>query len=276
MTAFLKMHGLGNDFAVFDARNGGVALDNATAKAVADRRFGIGCDQVIVIGRSANGADATMRILNADGGEVEACGNATRCVAQLLMEERDVDSVKIDTVAGTLVCRDAGSGLVTVDMGKPELDWKKIPMSEAVDTNRFAIAVDGTSYEGAAVATGNPHCVLFVDDADKAPVAGLGPKIEHHPLFPARVNVEFVSVRARDAMRMRVWERGVGITSACGTGACASAVAAMRRGLVDRKVDVVLDGGTLTIEWTADDHILMTGPATLAYRGEVDLAALTA
>jgi diaminopimelate epimerase len=276
MTAFLKMHGLGNDFAVFDARNGDVVLDNATAKAVADRRFGIGCDQVIVIGKSHNGADATMRILNADGGEVEACGNATRCVAQLLMEERHADSVKIDTVAGLLVCSDAGSGLVTVDMGKPELDWKKIPMAEAVDTNRFTLAVDGTTYEGAAVATGNPHCVLFVDDADKAPVAGLGPKIEHHPLFPARVNVEFVTARSRKELRMRVWERGVGITSACGTGACASAVAAMRRGLTERKVDVVLDGGTLTIEWTADDHILMTGPATLAYRGDVDLAALTA
>lgn len=276
MTAFLKMHGLGNDFAVFDARNGGIVLDEATAKAVADRRFGIGCDQVIVIGKSANGADATMRILNADGGEVEACGNATRCVAQLLMEERDVAIVKIDTPGGLLVCSDAGGGLVTVDMGKPEFDWKKIPLAKDVDTNRFAFTVDGSTFEGSAVATGNPHCVLFVEDADKAPVAALGPKIEHHALFPARVNVEFVTARSRKELRMRVWERGVGITSACGTGACASAVAAMRRGLADRKVDVVLDGGTLTIEWTADDHMLMTGPATLAYRGEVDLAALIA
>jgi diaminopimelate epimerase len=141
MTAFLKMHGLGNDFAVFDARNGAIALDAATAKAVADRRFGIGCDQVIVIGKSTNGADATMRILNADGGEVEACGNATRCVAQLLMEERDVAAVKIDTPAGLLACSDAGSGLVTVDMGRPEFDWKKIPLAHEVDTNGFELSL---------------------------------------------------------------------------------------------------------------------------------------
>lgn len=275
MTTFLKMHGLGNDFAVFDARNGAIALDEATAKAVADRRFGIGCDQVIVIGKSANGADATMRILNADGGEVEACGNATRCVAQLLMEERDVSAVKIDTPGGLLVCSDAGGGLVTVDMGKPEFDWKKIPLAREVDTNRFTFELDGKNYEASSLATGNPHCVLFVDDADAAPVATLGAKIEHNAMFPARVNAEFVTVKSRKLLRMRVWERGVGITSACGTGACASAIAAMRRGLTERKVDVVLDGGTLTIEWAANDHILMTGPATLAYRGDVDLAALT-
>jgi diaminopimelate epimerase len=276
MTAFLKMHGLGNDFAVFDARDGSIVLDEATAKAVADRRFGIGCDQVIVIGRGTSGADATMRILNADGGEVEACGNATRCVAQLLMEERDVASVKIDTPGGLLVCSDAGSGLVTVDMGKPEFDWKKIPLGRDVDTNRFAFEVDGNALEASSLATGNPHCVLFVDDAEAAPLSELGPKIEHHPLFPARVNVEFVSVRSRKELRMRVWERGVGVTKACGTGACAAAVAAMRRGLAERKVDVLLDGGTLAIEWSVDDHMLMTGPATLAYRGNVDLAALTA
>jgi diaminopimelate epimerase len=229
-----------------------------------------------VIGKSANGADATMRILNADGGEVEACGNATRCVAQLLMEERDVASVKIDTPGGLLICSDAGSGLVTVDMGKPEFDWKKIPLSREVDTNRFTFEVDGRTYEASALATGNPHCVLFMDDAEASPVATLGPKIENHPLFPARVNVEFVTVRSPSELRMRVWERGVGITSACGTGACACAIAAMRRGLSERKVAVVLDGGTLTIEWTADDHMLMTGPATLAYRGDVDLAALVA
>jgi diaminopimelate epimerase len=300
MTAFLKMHGLGNDFAVFDARNGTIGLDEATARAIADRRFGIGCDQVIVIGRGSHDADATMRILNADGGEVEACGNATRCVAQLLMEERDVASVKIDTPGGLLVCRDAGNGLVTVDMGKPEFDWKKIPLSREVDTNSFVLDVlprDASAFAKAAadkpqrasslrswrgevtasaLATGNPHCVFFVDDAENEAVEVIGPLVEHHPLFPARVNVEFVTVRSPSQLRMRVWERGVGITKACGTGACAAAVAAMRRGLAERKADVVLDGGTLTIEWSADDHMLMTGPATLAYRGDVDLAALSA
>jgi diaminopimelate epimerase len=217
-----------------------------------------------------------MRILNADGGEVEACGNATRCVAQLLMEERDVASVKIDTPGGLLICTDAGAGLVTVDMGKPEFDWKKIPLARDVDSNGLSFELEGQTFQASALATGNPHCVLFVEDADTAPVASLGPKIERHPMFPARVNVEFVSVTSRTRMRMRVWERGTGITSACGTGACASAVAAMRRGLTERKVDVVLDGGTLTIEWRDDEHMLMTGPATLAYRGDVDLAALIA
>lgn len=276
MTAFLKMHGLGNDFAVFDLRYGPIDMDPKLAKAVADRRLGIGCDQVIVIAPSPDGDEAIMRIHNADGGEVEACGNATRCVARLLMDEFRRESVTIRTPVGDLHCVNAGGGLVTVDMGKPELDWKKIPLAQDVDTNRFQFDVDGQTLEGSTLATGNPHCVLFVENAEAAPVATLGPKIEHHPLFPARVNVEFASIVSPERIRMRVWERGVGITKACGTGACATAIAAMRRGLVQRKVDVVLDGGTLTIEWTADDHILMTGPATLAYLGDVDLAALVA
>jgi len=214
-----------------------------------------------VIGEGANGSDATMRIYNSDGGEVESCGNASRCVARLLMEERDTDRVVIDTPGGVLVCTDAGSGEVTVDMGEPRFDWRDIPLANDVDTNRFTIE----GLEAAAVNVGNPHCVLFDGD-----VAELGPKLEAHAMFPARTNVEVVTVRDRGHIRMRVWERGVGITSACGTGACASAVAAHRRGLTDSKVAVELDGGTLTIE-LRDGHMLMTGPATLAFKGEVDL-----
>ena len=278
MTAFLKMHGLGNDFAVFDARASGLALDPAVARAIADRRTGVGCDQVIVIGRpqkSDHGADARMRIFNADGGEVESCGNAARCVARLLMEEADRDTVSIATLGGPLLCFDAGGGLVTVDMGAPEFTWQKIPLAEAADTNGFALDVDGTEYFVSALSVGNPHAVVFVEDAEMIPLADIGPRIEHHAMFPRRVNVEFVSVRSPARLRMRVWERGAGITRACGTGACASAVAAARRGLAGRQVEVTLDGGTLHVEWReSDGHILMTGPATLSYRGEVELLAL--
>ncbi|MGZ5924142.1 MAG: diaminopimelate epimerase [Rhizomicrobium sp.] len=276
MTSFRKMHGLGNDFVVFDARTQGCALDTATARAVADRRFGIGCDQVIVIENGNSEFDAVMKIQNADGGEVESCGNAARCVARLLMEETGRDTVRIDTIGGALVCSDAGSGLITVDMGAPKLMWNEVPLAKAADTNMFHLNVDGTNHVASAVSVGNPHVVLFVDDADAAPVASLGARIETHPMFPQRTNVEFVSVHRDDKLRMRVWERGVGITSACGTGACATAVAAFRRGLTGRKVEILLDGGTMQIELReSDDHVLMTGPATLVFTGDIDLEALT-
>ncbi|HKD20933.1 MAG TPA: diaminopimelate epimerase [Rhizomicrobium sp.] len=275
MTAFLKMHGLGNDFVVFDGRKGAILLEPRLARAVADRRFGIGCDQVIVIEPSKNGAEVAMRILNSDGGEVEACGNAARCVARLLMEEKDVGSIRIDTLGGPLLCTDAGQGAVTIDIGAPRLDWTEIPLAKNLDTNGFALEAGGQSFLASAVSVGNPHCILFVADAERAAVAQFGPLIETHALFPARTNVEFVQVMSPSRLRMRVWERGVGITRACGTGACATAVAAARRGLAARKVDVVLDGGTLVIEWReSDGHILMTGPSALSFAGDVDLVAL--
>ncbi len=275
MTAFWKMHGLGNDFVVFDAREYGLSIGSSLARAIADRRLGVGCDQVIVIEKARNGADAAMRILNADGGEVESCGNAARCVARLLMEEKDVDAASIETAGGTLLCRDSGRGAVTVDMGAPRFGWREIPLAEAVDTNGFSLSVDEHALTASAVSVGNPHCVLFVHDAEKAPVTELGLKIEHHPLFPARTNVEFVSVLSPGRLRMRVWERGTGVTRACGTGACAAAVTAHRRGLAAREADVVLDGGVLHIVWREDsDRILMTGPSSLSFSGDVDLAAL--
>jgi len=281
MTSFLKMHGLGNDFAIFDGRIFPIPLDAAAAKAIADRKRGIGCDQVIVMEKGANGANAFMRIFNADGGEVESCGNAARCVAFLLMAEAETDSVEIATTGGPLRCRSAGVDAVTVDMGPPHLDWREIPMAQAVDTASFVLPVPGFDnaalQSAAAVSVGNPHCVLFVKDAETAPVAALGAAIERHPWFPARVNVEFVERRDTDLLRMRVWERGAGITQACGTGACAAAVAACLRGIAGRKVKIVLDGGELVIEWReSDGHVLMTGPVGFAFGGEVNIRALTA
>jgi diaminopimelate epimerase len=268
MTPFLKMHGLGNDFAVFDARFQALGVDAAAARRIGDRRRGVGCDQIIVIA-TQDGAPF-MRIFNADGSEVETCGNAARCVARVLMDESGASEVTLGTPAGMLTCREAGGGLVTVDMGTPELTWDRIPLARPVDTNRFELPIDGLTLEASAVSVGNPHCILFVPDADDAPVATLGPRIETDAMFPNRINVEFVSVRDKGHLRMRVWERGAGITEACGSGACAVAVAAHRRGLTGETVEIELDGGILQIA-LKDGHVLMTGPAALAYRGEIDL-----
>lgn len=269
------MHGLGNDFVVFDARKQDVALDDETARAIADRRFGIGCDQVIVIAPGNRKYDAVMRIWNADGGNVESCGNAARCVARLLMDETKRDTIRLDTIGGELVCRDAGNGLVAVDMGAPRLMWNEVPLAKATDTNMFHLNVDGTNHIASAVSVGNPHVVLFVEDAESAPVAALGERIENHPMFPERTNVEFASISGRNRVRMRVWERGVGVTSACGTGACATAVAAFRRGLTGRRVEIMLDGGVLKIELREEnEHIVMTGPTSLVFTGEIDLGIL--
>jgi diaminopimelate epimerase len=280
MTTFLKMHGLGNDFAIFDARTFPLPVDADAARLIADRKHGIGCDQVIII-EKAKDAAAFMRIFNADGGEVESCGNAARCVAFLLMGEMEQTEVTLATAGGPLVCTMAGIEEVTVDMGPPRFDWREIPMAQAVDHVSFALPLPDTDYAAldaaAALSMGNPHCVLFVRDAAAAPVSELGPRIEHHPWFPARTNVEFVERLGPDRLRMRVWERGAGITLACGTGACAAAVAANLRGLSARKVTIALDGGELVIEWReSDDHVLMTGPVRFSFAGEVSLAHLKA
>ena len=275
MTSFLKMHGLGNDFVVFDARDSAFAITLAQTRAVADRHFGIGCDTVVVIRPGGAAADASVLFYNADGTESESCFNASRCVARLLLDERGLARVKLSTKGGMLVCNDAGRGQVTVDMGEPRLDWNQVPVASQVDTTNFPLDIGGTSIPVSAVSMGNPHCVLFVPDAEKAPLTTLGPKIETLPFFPNRTNVEFAQVLDQGRIRMRVWERGVGMTLACGTGACATAVAAIRRGLTGRKVDLVLDGGTLKIEWREEDgHVLMTGPTATPFRGRVDLDRL--
>jgi diaminopimelate epimerase len=268
--AFVKMHGLGNDFVVVDARAEPLSLDAAQARAIADRRTGVGCDQFIVIEPAANGrADAAMRIRNADGGEVEACGNGARCVASLLMRELGRPRVAIDTPAGVILAEDAGGGRVAVDMGPARLDWREIPLARAMDTLHLDLAL-GPLSDPVAVNVGNPHAVFFVPDAESIDLAAFGPQLEHHALFPERCNIEAATVLSPTRLRMRVWERGAGITRACGTGACAALVAAARRGLTERKAEVVLDGGTLDVEWAADGHVRMTGPATTSFTGMLD------
>jgi diaminopimelate epimerase len=272
MVAFRKMQGLGNDFAIFDARNQAIVITPVQARRIADRHFGIGCDTVVLVLPGSAQADATLRFFNADGGEVEACGNATRCVARLLMDERGLARVQLESKGGSLSCSDAGKGLVTVDMGAPKLDWKEIPLSEHRDTTQFQFALEKRTVTASAASMGNPHCILFVGDAERAPVAHIGPLVETNPLFPNRTNVEFAQVLDKSRIRMRMWERGVGITLACGTGAAATAVAAIRKNLVERKVEVILDGGPLTIEWRENDgHVLMTGPGVTSFTGEVEL-----
>ena len=257
---FLKMNGLGNDFVVVEARQAPFRPNGEQARAIADRTSGVGCDQLIAIEPSAK-ADAFMRIWNADGGEVDACGNATRCVAWRLMQELAKDEVLIETGAGFLRATRSGDN-ISVDMGEPRLGWREIPLAREMDT----VALD---YEGApgAVSMGNPHVVFFTDDLDQ--VATRGPAIEHDPLFPEQVNAGFAQVRDAGHIRLRVWERGAGLTRACGTGACAALVAAHRKGLTGRTAVLELDGGNLEIEWRADNHVIMTGPVALEFEGEL-------
>jgi diaminopimelate epimerase len=275
MTAFVKMHGLGNDFVIFDARDNAIDLSPAKAKAIADRHFGVGCDTVVVIRPGGAQADASVQFHNADGSESESCFNATRCVARLLLDDRGLVRVKLSTKGGMLTCSDVGKGSVMLDMGPPRLDWSQVPLAREVDTVNFPLDIGGASLPVSAVSMGNPHCVMFVPDVENAPVTQLGPKIETLPFFPNRTNVEFAQVLDPGRIRMRVWERGVGMTLACGTGACATAVAAIRRGLTSRKVELLLDGGSLIIEWREEDnHVLMTGPTAMPFRGRLDLDKL--
>jgi diaminopimelate epimerase len=267
---FVKMHGLGNDFVIIDARKRRVALDAARARAIADRHTGVGCDQVIVIEPARNGADAFMRIRNADGGEVGACGNATRCVASIVMQERGAKAARIETVSGILAAQAGANGTVTVDMGAPRFDWRDVPLAVENDTLHVKFSL-GPLSDPVALSMGNPHAVFFVPDAEAVDLAALGPQIEHHAVFPERVNVGVCQVIAKDRVRLRVWERGAGITQACGTGACAAAVAGARRGLTGRNVTVMVDGGELKIDWRADDHVMMTGPVATSFTGALAL-----
>ncbi len=274
--AFRKMHGLGNDFVVLDGRAQSLAMAPAVIRAIADRHTGVGCDQLIVIESATQAAaNAVMRIYNADGGEVGACGNATRCVARLLMAETGRDAVVIETAAGLLACRRDGAGdeRVRVDMGPVRRDWQDIPLARAVDPLHLPVAA-GPLADGVAISVGNPHAVFFVADAETVPLADCGPRLETDPLFPQRTNVEAVQVVDRHTLRMRVWERGAGITRACGTGACAAAAAAFLRGIAERSVEVRLDGGSLAIDYGEDGHVWMTGSATLAFEGTLAPALL--
>jgi diaminopimelate epimerase len=276
--AFSKMHGLGNDFVVLDARRAPIALDAAGARAVADRHTGIGCDQLIVVEPARQpGAAALMRIINADGSEAEACGNATRCVAWLIAEESGERRVRLETAAGLLDAELQQDGRVAVDMGPARTGWRDIPLARPMDT----LAADITAGPlRAPVCTniGNPHATFFVADVAAIDLAALGPRLEHDALFPERANIGVATVMAADHIRLRVWERGAGITRACGTGACAALVAAHRRGLCARHATVALDGGELDILWRDDPdragaaHVIMTGPAAFVFAGSFDAA----
>ncbi len=266
--SFRKMHGLGNDFVILDIRDGG-RPDIKTIQALANRRRGAGCDQVLTLEKPVSAeADLFMRIYNPDGSEAGACGNGTRCVARLYMDTEKKTSCVIETKTCLLACRDV-NGMVEADMGAPRLDWKDIPLAEERDTLHLGIA-GGLLPDPVAVSMGNPHAVFFVDKVDSFDIATLGPQVERHVLFPERTNVEFAQVIRPDKIRMRVWERGAGITEACGSGACATIVAAVRRGLTARKAEIVLDGGLLHLEWRAGDgHVLMTGPAEYVYEARM-------
>jgi diaminopimelate epimerase len=271
---FIKMHGLGNDFVILDSRTHALALTPDRVRAVADRHTGIGCDQLIVVEPARNAvSDAWMTIYNPDGSQSGACGNATRCVAWLLMQQSGGDKVVIETVAGLLDAETRGDQLVAVDMGAARLDWRDIPLASAVDTLHLPVSV-GPLADPVGVSMGNPHAVFFVDDVAALDLAALGPVLEHHALFPERSNIEIAQILAPGRIRMRVWERGAGITRACGSGACAVAVAAARRGLMGRAAEVVLDGGTLAIEWLADNHVMMTGPVATSFSGRLDPSLL--
>lgn len=266
---FRKMNGLGNDFVVIDLRRSKSMMSAAVATAIADRKTGIGCDQVITI-EDRDGP--FMGVWNADGSEVGACGNAARCVGAILMDESGDAGVAFETMSGEISAERAASGRISVDMGIPKFHWRQIPLAEETQDTRFVDIKLGpidkpVLWGPSAVNMGNPHCIFFVENAETHALDKFGPMIENHPMFPERANVSVAEVRGRQYIRLRVWERGAGITKACGTAACAALVAANRRRLTERRATVELDGGILAIEWRDDDHVIMTGPYELEFEG---------
>jgi diaminopimelate epimerase len=270
------MHGLGNDFVVLDFRRDFIPINAKAASVLADRRTGIGCDQLIVLEPPRHpAAQVLMRIRNVDGSEAEACGNATRCIADLIYRETGDPRIRIETVAGLLEAEALADGRVAVDMGPVRIGWREIPLARAADTERVDLSV-GPLSGPVCTNLGNPHATFFIDDIETIDLAALGPALEHHPLFPERANIGVAVVVDRKHIRLRVWERGAGLTPACGSGACAAVVAAHRRGLADRCASVELDGGALDIAWRVDNHIVMTGPAALSFEGVFDPDLLAA
>lgn len=271
---FRKMNGLGNDFVVFDARTRPVAMDEARARAIADRKTGIGCDQLIVLEPSAK-ADVTMRIWNNEGGEVESCGNATRCIADILFDEKKATRATIDTKGGFLVAEKGGEKLVTVDMGAPRFDWQDIPLSEKFHDTRYIDLhvgpVDAPLIDRPSVVNvGNPHCIFWVKDLDVVDLAKVGPMLEHHPLFPKRANITLARIDDRAHVVIKVWERGAGLTRACGTAACAVMAAGHRLKRLDDKATITLPGGDLFMAIReGDGHVIMTGPVAYEFEGDL-------
>ena len=266
--SFIKMHGLGNDFVVLDTRQSPLLLNKAEIRAIADRRTGVGCDQLIILTKPhVKVADVSMIICNADGSNAAACGNAARCVGALLMDELQRDTLIIETFAGLLhVCRGDG-GLVTVNMGVARLDWRDIPLTHEMDTLHMPLRA-GPLTDAVCVSMGNPHTVFFVPEVAAVDLTTWGPCIEHNAFFPEKTNVEIVQKICNTRLCVRVWERGVGITPACGTGACAAVVAAVRRGLLPgRQAEVLLDGGSLSIGLSYNEQVIMTGPTSTSFVG---------
>jgi diaminopimelate epimerase len=257
---FMKMHGAGNDFVVIDQRGRGAVMTPGLARAIGDRNRGVGFDQLAMI-TEADGADFGLVFWNSDGSQAGACGNATRCVSDFVMQGLGVDRVTLTTARGGLVAERAADGRVWVNMGQPQLDWAAIPLAREVDHLHLPLPGDPV-----AVGMGNPHAVHFVPDADAVDLTGLGPQVEHDPLFPQRTNVEFASLISPCRLRMRVWERGTGVTLACGSGACATAVAAHLRGMIGPRVALEVDGGTLEVDWR-DDGVWLTGPVARVFDG---------
>lgn len=270
---FLKMNGLGNDFVVVEARSVPFDPTPDEVRSIARRDGGIGCDQLISIA-PGEGDTPRVRFWNSDGDEVGACGNGSRCIGWLLMQATGRDEAAFDTQGGRLQAQRAGDLRVSIDMGPPRLRWDEIPLAEEMDTRGVELQVGPIDapllHTPGCVSMGNPHVVFFVKDIAAAPVKEVGPLIEHHLLFPEGVNVGFAQIKSRDHIRLRVWERGAGLTKACGTGACAALVAAARRGLTDRAATVEFEGGDLFIEWReSDDHVIMTGPVAIEFEGRL-------
>ena len=273
---FTKMHGCGNDFVVMDERARSLGLTPALAAAIADRHTGVGCDQFIVLEASpSNGVDLFMRIRNPDGSEAGACGNATRCVTALLAAETGRRVFTIQTISGLLPARVLADGRVEVDMGPALIRWDQIPLATEADTLHLDLGAAGVS-DPAAVSMGNPHATFFVDDLDAIDIHAIGPVLEHAAIFPDRANIGFAQILSPDRIRLRVWERGAGLTLACGSGACATIVNAARRGLTGKRATIIADGGALEMCWREDGHVLMTGPSVVSFTGALDLSALAA
>jgi diaminopimelate epimerase len=271
---FVKMHGLGNDFVILDARSHGLTLDTAAARTITDRHRGVGCDQILIIEPPKTPAGtAFMRIRNADGSEAEACGNGARCVAALLMEQNKTDRIVLETLGGPISAERAGDQRIAVDMGEPHLGWREIPLAKECDTLHVPLSL-GPLNDPVATSMGNPHATFFVPDLGAIDIATLGAKLEYDPMFPARANIGVAQIASPKRIRVRIWERGDGLTLACGSGACATLVAAARRGLTERRAEIVADGGTLEIEWRQDNHVIMTGAVATSFRGTIDPSLL--
>jgi len=271
---FRKMNGLGNDFVVLDARARSLQLTPDEVRRISDRSRGTGCDQVIVLEPSSK-ADVFMRIFNADGSEVGACGNAARCVALLVVQATGRPEVTIETSAGLLRAEVESADRITIDMGEPRFAWDEIPLAEPFhDTTGIELQIGPIDapvlHSPSVVNVGNPHAIFWVENVDAHDLGRLGPLLESHPVFPERANISLAQVTSREGLRLRTWERGAGLTKACGTAACAAAVAAARKKLTGRQVSVELPGGRLFINWTTDGHILMCGPAELEFEGTLE------